>query len=247
MASLQELQLDFSRMIRTRGDAPEFSDIDARRLKVYKDLFYNNIESLLRQNFPVMVRILGDEHWHELIDKFWQRHRCQTPYFSKIGEEFIRWLLHQNTKIQAEYPFLSELAHYELMEVVISTADIQIPAELTAGSEQLRKETTLVINPVSELLHYHYPVFRVSPEYLPRTAAADPCHILIYRKRDHQVKFIQLSPASVILIEMLKTQARSLSDLVAATEHSMNVESGSLASHIEEQVKEFIEKEVILI
>ena len=41
--------------------------IEARRLKIYSDLVYNNLDSLLAGNFPVIRKTLGDADWQTLV------------------------------------------------------------------------------------------------------------------------------------------------------------------------------------
>jgi len=242
--SLKQQQQIFSDLLRSEKSDAALSHIEKRRLKVYQELFFNNIESLLANGFPVIREILGEKNWNLLIKDFWKTHRCQTPYFPKIGVEFIHWL--QRHPLPEDLPFLRELAHYELMEVVVDTADITLP-DLRGRVDELRPETTLVLNPATVILHYEYPVQRISKAFQPQEKGADKTRLLVYRNRQHQVKFMSLSAASVILLDLLQTQSRSLADLSRTTESSFAVLTGSLGHHIEQQVQDFIEREIIFI
>jgi len=244
--SLQQQQQFFTQMLREQQSPGSLSHIEDRRLKVYQDLFFNNIESLLANGFPVIKSILGEKRWRELISDFWKQHRCQTPYFPRIGGELVDWLNHAKISILYDFPFLPELAHYELMEVVVDTADQSWP-DLKGTLEDLRDETTLVLNPISVLLHYEYPVHQISKAFTPQDPGVEKTHLLIYRQQDHQVKFMQLSAASVILVDLLQTQARTLQDLVCSIEGSLNAPSGSLSTFIKQQVQDFVTRQVILI
>lgn len=242
--NLKQQQQAFSDLLRAEKSNPALSHIEERRLKVYQDLFFNNIEGLLANGFPVIRTILGKADWHELIKAFWKSHRCQTPYFPQIGSEFVRWL--QQHPLPETLPFLRDLAHYELMEVVVDTAEITLP-DLQGKGEDLRPETTLVLNPVAVIVHYHYPVQQISKVFQPQEAGTDKTRLLVYRNRQHQVKFMALSAASVILLDLLQTQPRTFIELTQMTEQSLNAEAGSLQAYIEQQVKDFIEREVIFI
>ena len=57
--SFQRIQYAFARRIRDPENAPAPPDIEARRMKVYEDLFFNNLSSLLAGTFPVLHAILG--------------------------------------------------------------------------------------------------------------------------------------------------------------------------------------------
>jgi len=111
----------------------------------------------------------------------------------------------------------------------------------------LLDETTLMPNPASRVLHYEFPVHRISTDFLPQEPGMGKTHLLVYRRRDHQVKFMELSAATVILLDLLQTQSRSLRELVVATEQSLCAEPTSLKPHIEVQVRDFIERDIIFI
>lgn len=242
--SLHKQQEIFSQLLRSGQEDPALSHIEERRLRVYRELFFNNIEGLLAKGFPVMRRILGEADWKLLVKAFWETHRCQTPYFPKIGTEFVHWL--QQYPLPEAMPFLRELAHYELMEVVVDTADMALPGP-SATLEDLHPEMTLLLNPVSVILHYEFPVQRISPEFQPLEPSADKTRLLVYRNRQHQVKFVALSAASVILLDLLQTRPRSVLELLQVTEQSLHAAPGSLQGHIEQHIRDFIEREIIFI
>ena len=61
-------------------------------LQIYRELFYNNVENLLGNNFPVIRALRGDAAWHALVRDFYREHRCHTPLFPELGREFLRYL-----------------------------------------------------------------------------------------------------------------------------------------------------------
>ena len=64
----------------------------ARRLKVYRELFYGTIEGLLAGSFPVMRQTLGELRWHARVRDFYANYRSQTPLFTEVAEAFIDYL-----------------------------------------------------------------------------------------------------------------------------------------------------------
>ena len=89
---LRQQQFALSKHIRDPENHSPPPDIEDRRLAIYRDLFYNNIEGLLAGNFPVIREILDDQTWHKLIHAFYREHLCQTHLFPEVPREFIRFL-----------------------------------------------------------------------------------------------------------------------------------------------------------
>src|SRR5688500_11566794 len=94
---------------------PEGSE--PRRLKVYRELFFNNVESLLAGNFPVIRRSYGPERWRTLVRAFYRDHGCRTTLSTEIAREFLRWL--ESGAVADAQPWLCELAHYEWIELAL--------------------------------------------------------------------------------------------------------------------------------
>ena len=57
--TLQDQQFALSRHLRDPSHPPP-PGIEERRLAIYRDLFFNNIESLLAGNFPAMPVLLAE-------------------------------------------------------------------------------------------------------------------------------------------------------------------------------------------
>ena len=86
---------------------------EARRLNIYRDLFYKNIEGFISSGFPVLRSLFEDDVWRDIVRDFMIQHRCHAPYFLEISQEFLLYL--QNSRVRrAEDPaFMQKLAHYE--------------------------------------------------------------------------------------------------------------------------------------
>ena len=80
---LRQQQFALSKHIRDPEHSLPPPDIEDRRLAIYRDLFYNNIEGLLAGNFPVIREILADEAWNDLIRAFYRDHLCKTHLFPR--------------------------------------------------------------------------------------------------------------------------------------------------------------------
>ncbi|MGB1762236.1 DNA-binding domain-containing protein [Alloalcanivorax xenomutans] len=183
-----------------RHAAPE--GLEDRRLAVYRDLFFNNVQGILSQGFPVLHGVLPEDRWRALVRAFFHRHRSHSPYFLQIPGEFVAFLAGEYQPDPQDPPYLAELAHYEWMEVVLDTATEEIPqrgydpdGDLLAGVP--------VLNPLHVLQGYRFPVHRIGPDYRPDRPLAEPVWLLIHRDRDDRVRFTELNPATARMLQLM--------------------------------------------
>jgi len=92
LPEFQRQQLAFTGHIRDPENSARPAAIPARRMAIYTELFFNNINEQLSSNFPVLRQITSDERWHAMVRDFMIRHRSQTPLFTEIGQEFLEYL-----------------------------------------------------------------------------------------------------------------------------------------------------------
>ncbi len=127
-ASFQESQLTMARYLRDPGHQPPPSGVEARRLKIYEELIYNNIEGFISGGFPVLRSLYNEAEWQGLVRAFIDQHRCQTPYFLQISEEFLEFLLNNFEARPCDPPFIAELAHYEWVELALDVSEEEAPS-----------------------------------------------------------------------------------------------------------------------
>lgn len=177
--------------------------IEARRLKIYRELFFNNIANILAGNFPVLRRLHGDAGWHVLMRAFYRDHDCRTPLFTELAREFLRYL--ENRAEPTDWPWLRELAHYEWVELAlqISEAGIDDVAHDPAGDLLDGRPAP---SPLAWPLAYAWPVNRISPAYLPDTPPEQPTLLLLRREADGNVSFHQLSPLTFRLLQRMELE-----------------------------------------
>ncbi len=202
LAEFQRRQLAFSEHLRDPGKSPP-QEMPERRLAVYRELFFNGFESHLESNFPVLREILNDDQWEALVRDFMVRHRCRTPLFTRIGEEFLDYLHDEREATAGDPPFLWELAHYEYAElaVAISDADRDM-ADYDPNGDLLHGRPLLA--PTARVLSYRFPVHRIGPDFRPTEPPQESTHLVIYRDRDDQVHFLEINPVTARLLGLLK-------------------------------------------
>ena len=201
-----QAQLDtIARYVRSPGTQPGPPGIEARRLKLYGDLLFNNVEGLLAGNFPVIRQTLGDVDWHGLVQHFFATHRSQTPLFTRIALELIDFLANPQGQ-DPQRPWLAELAHYEWAELGLQLSDSKPPPHDVHGD---LLEGVPVLSPLACPLAYAWPVARIAPDFQPHTAPSEPTLILLQRDRDGKVQFSALSPALFQLLERIAANTTS--------------------------------------
>lgn len=176
--------------------------IEERRLRVYRELFFDNVEGVLAGNFPVIRGILGEARWSALARAFYREHPAHTPLFTELAREFLRYL-DSRTERDADDPlWLRELAHYEWVELALQISEARaddVPhdphGDLLAGAPAL--------SPLAWPLVYEWPVHRLGPDHLPDRPPAAPTLLLLRRDADGTVRFSELSPLVFRLLQRI--------------------------------------------
>lgn len=186
-----------------RNEAP--AGLEERRLKIYRELFYNNVEDFLGNAFPVLRRISGDTAWHARVRDFYARHVSQAPQFYRLAEEFVRFVEHERGPHPDDPPYLAELAHYEWVELALSIAqDDPTPALAEPNGDPL--EEPPVVSPLAWTLAYTWPVHRIGPGHLPSAAPPEATYLVVYRTRQDEVRFMEINAVTARLLQLIEEQ-----------------------------------------
>ena len=196
-------QFAFAAHLRDPAAHPAPAGIEDRRMNIYRELFFNNIRSLLAGTFPVLHRILGDTRWATLIRAFYSGHVSHTPLFMEVPQEFLAWLADEFENDGSWPGFIQELAHYEWAELAVSVDTRDIDAEDFDPAGNLL-DGVPVISPVAWPLAYRYPVHRISPDFQPELPGEQPTFLVVYRRRDDSVGFTEINAVTARLLELLQ-------------------------------------------
>lgn len=197
-----DTQRQFAAFLRDPEHQAMPDNIEPRRMAIYRELFYNNIEGFIANGFPVLRQVMTDKAWHSMIRDFMIKHRCKTPLFHEIACEFIAYLEHERDKT-TDPVFIQELAHYEWVELALSVLDDVDRKPLKDLENHDILTLKLKLSPVAWSLEYHYPVHRIGPEFQPEKADESPIHLLVYRNNDDGITFMELNSVSARLINLL--------------------------------------------
>lgn len=182
------------------------------RLAVYRELVLNNIRSFVRSAFPVLRSIVGDELWDAKIGLFVQQTALHSPYFIDIPKAFYDWLLEHTDDLP---PFAAELAYYEWLELDV----YRRPGPLLAASEPLDAKAIASkvwqLAACVELVASRFPVHQLSAAQQWQEPPAEPTFLALYRDREGQVQFMQLTALSMAVLQLLQAQPQTLEQLQA--------------------------------
>jgi uncharacterized protein len=199
--AFQQFQHEFARHIRDPRGSPRPPGVPARRMAIYNELLYNNLEGFLIACFPVSRSILGERRWPRVVRAFFREWRSHTPYFREIPREFVRWL-NEGVPPMALAPWLRELAHYEWTELAVDVMAVETPPCAAAGDLLAGRP---VLNPALMNLGYAWPVHRISPAWRPRKPRET--RLLVFRDESFEVRFAELNPVSARLLALLQQEA----------------------------------------
>ena len=103
--NLRSLQTAFAAHLRDPENHPAPADVEDRRMQIYRQLFFNNINTLLSSNFPVLRRLYEGKVWKQLVRDFCIEHRSHTPLFPELPKEFLRYLQEGRQDRAGDPPF----------------------------------------------------------------------------------------------------------------------------------------------
>ncbi|WIO75529.1 putative DNA-binding domain-containing protein [Porticoccaceae bacterium LTM1] len=201
--AFQKNQYQFAAHLRDPEQNAAPSEIEDRRMGIYRELVYNNIESFISSGFPVLRKIYSDQDWHAMVRDFIRCHRSSSPYFLEISQEFLRYLQEERGVQRGDPGYLLELAHYEWVELALDVSTEVLPAEQKISTEQLMSEHPDV-SPLVWRLSYQYPVHMIGPDYQPESPPEQPTFLLVYRNPEERVRFMEANAVTIRLLQLLE-------------------------------------------
>ncbi|NQX88968.1 MAG: putative DNA-binding domain-containing protein [Halioglobus sp.] len=198
---MREGQIRMARFLRDPNNNAPPDGVEPRRLKIYQDLIYNTIEGFIVGGFPVLRSLYQDDHWHGLVRLFIEQHRCHSPYFLEISQEFIEFLTRgSQLRPGIDPPFIAELAHYEWVELALETSEEALP---TSGPTEDILQSVVSLSPLAWSLVYEYPVHRIGSGFQPKEAE-QAVYLVVYRNRADEVHFMELNALTSHLLAQLR-------------------------------------------
>ncbi len=200
-SALHNFQQAFSAYLRDPKKSQKPQGIPARPLRIYEELLFNNICGFIDACFPVAKSLFAEKRWRAMCRGFFRDWQSHTPYFSKIPEQFVRYIKAHHAELILP-AYLLDLLHYEWLELAVDTAE-----DKPAGSTDSRR---LMLNPSVRYAKYSWPVHRISKAYRPRKPSAT--FLLLHRNAEFEVKFLEINEITAQLLDILSDAPTSAKD-----------------------------------
>ena len=179
-------------------------------LAAYRELARLSLMDPIETMFPITKALLEREDaWEPCVEAFLQARCVASQHYRDIAPTFLGWLAETGWG-QITWPFLLELAHAELMEVLVARfPEAERPPGLHPDPGP---EDRLVLDPATQVVSYRHAVHQVSEaEPIPE---ARPTHLLAYRDGEGRPQLMDLtSPAAALLV---RAQTASLGEAATA-------------------------------
>lgn len=245
---LKESQLAMARYLRDPGGQPAPEGVEPRRLKIYEDLIYNNIEGFISSGFPVLRSLYSDADWHCMVRLFIDQHRCHTPYFLEISQEFLSYLNGVHEQRDCDPVFMAELAHYEWVELGLDISLQELPP--AAAYTDLLSAVPRLSN-LAWSLTYQFPVHRVGARFRP-AEAAEPTFLVVYRNREDKVLFMEINSGIARLLELVRDNFEDMPGddirtLLNALAVELNMALEAMLGFGKDQFEQLIAADIVLI
>ena len=196
----QDLQYQLAAHIRDPKKNPAPAGTHDRQLNIYRNLFFNNITGFISGAFPVLKKFYSEDDWRNLIRRFYAQHDSHSPYFSDIAKEFLSYLQKEYHPDANDPPFMTELAHYEWVELALSLANDEIDeAAIDPHGDMLNASP--VLSPLAWRLTYRWPVHRIGPDFCPQQPGDTATHLVVCRDHNDKINFTSLNTATDLLLD----------------------------------------------
>lgn len=247
MPAFMQIQFAFTGAVRDPQNGTLPAGVTARRMAVYQELIFNNIDESLRSAFPVLREISSERRWRGLIRDFLIEHRARTPLFPELPREFLRYLEQVRTPRDDDFPFMVELAHYEWAELALGISEEAI-SDAGISRKVLPLDGIPQLSPLIWLCQYRYPVHRIAPGFMPKKPGAEPTYLLIYRDRNDEVGFMELNRVTAGLLQRLQQNSdKSAETVLLELARELHHPNPATVIHGGEVIlQEFLARDIIL-
>jgi hypothetical protein len=205
--NFKDIQQQFAGHIRDPEHVALRDDVEDRRMNIYRELFYNNIEGFVSNAFPVLRKFYNDVDWHAMVRSFMVQHKAHSPYFLEISQEFLQYFQNQHVMRDCDPSFAIELSHYEWVELALTVADEDTCLDnIDANGDLMQGQP--VCSSLAWNLSYQWPVHQLSADSHSgrESTPQQTTHIVVYRDRQDKVRFVVINAVTAVLLNIFDEQ-----------------------------------------
>jgi hypothetical protein len=194
---------------------------ELERWLVYRKLVQGTLRDAVALAIPRTIARLG-ALFDEYFARFLRENGPATHYLRDVTSELLEHCAPLWAEDARVPPWALDLARHEAMQIVVSSLGERAAPE-PHGELELELDQGLRFVAAARVARYSFAVQRLSADEADRTPpAAVPTELLVYRDREHDVRYLELTPLAAALLERLIAGA-SLKEAVlgacGATQH----------------------------
>ena len=195
------VQREFTRHLRDPHNVPAPASLDTAGLAIYTNAVIANMEGFMGDNYPRVKAVISAEVFSAMVRDYTIRHESKTPLFVELPGEFLHYLEHLRDEPD-DPPFLYELAHFDLLENLVSSDEQRLDdVQVNAGGDVMT--AVPIVNPTARLVRYAFAVHLIDVDNEPDEAPLTPTFIVAFRNRANRYGFMDLNVATARTVELL--------------------------------------------
>ena len=183
-------------------DAAQLAAFGAHRLQIYRRHVRRTLKHAVRLEIPRTAARLGDafEAW---VDRWVDEEAPRSPYFRDVAFELVAWAAPRWADEASLPSYLGDLARHELAYFAVACAPDTVAGAATPDTE-IALDHGVRFSASARLCRHDHAVHRLdgaldARDVPERQATA----LLAYRDRDHEVRFLELTPLAAAIVDRL--------------------------------------------
>lgn len=220
------------------GENHGLKGVSEGRLKHYRRLVFNNVNSSLKSAYPLTHNFLSEEKWLKAVTDFFREHVCESPQIWQMPGEFLNWLTEKDDPLLKECEFLSELLLMEWLEVELFMME---DIECEYSTQQNAQRDKLLINPEHRLLAFNYPVHLKNAAEITEADKGNYYLLMHRHPSSGSIVFTNVSVFFAAMMQHLSNENQNINNLIQKTCTDFNLQ---VNDEIFKKSKEFIGKAI---
>lgn len=158
-----------------------------QRIAIYRDSILEAQIAALKENYPVVYELIGEECWQQVAQQYVNEHPSQSVYLFEFGRNFPTFI--NKLEQLSALPYLSDVAKLEWhWQAALFGPDAQ-SIDIQALTELPQSRLIFRLQPNATLVNLQYPADSIWQWHhdpatpLPRIERGD-IHLLIWRVND---------------------------------------------------------------